>query len=155
MARTGQSCVLFLIFLNFCMSLILAAIAGWALNYSIQNDYFIDTGVVPPREYSPVYFPMGNGATGFFVIFSLISGVVGAATALAGFTQMRSWSSYSCLPAAQSSGFTAWVLTLLSMSLAIKEIHLEGRNTRLRTMEAFSIILAATQFAYVVAVHFA
>ncbi|KAM0940303.1 hypothetical protein DsansV1_C19g0162541 [Dioscorea sansibarensis] len=132
----AQPCVKLLLLLNLCMSLILACIGGWALNYSIQNDYFIDKGVVPPREYSPVYFPMGNGATGFFVIFSLISGVVGAASSIAGLSKMRSQSSDGWLPAARSSGLTAWVLTLLSASLAIKEIVLEGRNSRLVSFNA-------------------
>ncbi|XP_039126143.1 membrane protein PM19L-like [Dioscorea cayenensis subsp. rotundata] len=150
----SQNCVILLLLLNFCISLILACIGGWALNYSVQNDYFIDRGVVPPRDYSPVYFPMGNGATGFFVIFSLISGVVGAASSIAGLSKMLPWGSdHGWLPAARSSGFTAWVLTLLSASLAIKEIALEGRNARLRTMEAFNIILAVTQFASIVAIH--
>jgi hypothetical protein len=67
-----------------------------------------------PANFSPIYFPMGNAATGFFVIFAVIAGVVGAAAALAGFHHVRAWS-HESLPAAASSGFIAWTLTLLAM----------------------------------------
>ena len=58
--------------------------------------------------------PIGNHATGFFVIFALIAAMVGAAAALAGIYHMRSWDSES-LPSAASSAFIAWGLTLLAM----------------------------------------
>lgn len=91
------------------------------LMYLFMMLWYADRGVVPPRDYSPVYFPMGNGATGFFVIFSLISGVVGAASSIAGLSKMLPWGSdHGWLPAARSSGFTAWVLTLLSARLVFE-----------------------------------
>lgn len=74
----------------------------------------VDVGPNPPPHYSPIYFPMGNGATGFFVIFALIAGVVGAASAIAGVNHIRSWNSDS-LPAAASAAVIAWTLTLLAM----------------------------------------
>lgn len=73
-----------------------------------------DAGLVLPAHFSPVYFPMGNAATGFFVIFALIAGVVGAASALAGVNHIRAWNADS-LPAAASSALIAWTLTLLAM----------------------------------------
>ncbi|CAL9050941.1 unnamed protein product [Musa banksii] len=109
-------------------------------------------GLALPAHFSPVYFPMGNQATGFFVIFALIAGVVGAAAAISGIQHARRWNS-DTLPSAASSAVIAWGLTLLAMGLACKEINLEGRNTRLRTMEAFLIILSATQLVYILAIH--
>uniref|UniRef100_A0A0E0C6M3 Uncharacterized protein n=1 Tax=Oryza meridionalis TaxID=40149 RepID=A0A0E0C6M3_9ORYZ len=141
-----------LLVLNFCMYVIVAAVGGWAINHSIHTGYFIGSGMALPANFSPIYFPMGNAATGFFVIFAVIAGVVGAAAALAGFHHVRAWS-HESLPAAASSGFIAWTLTLLAMGLAVKEIDLHGRNARLKTMESFTIILSATQLFYLLAIH--
>lgn len=57
---------------------------------------------------------MGNAATGFFVIFSLIAGVVGVASAISGFNYIRLWNSEN-RSGASSAAFIAWALTLLSM----------------------------------------
>uniref|UniRef100_A0A1D1XHG7 Phosphoglycerate kinase n=1 Tax=Anthurium amnicola TaxID=1678845 RepID=A0A1D1XHG7_9ARAE len=141
-----------LLLLNFCMYVIVAAMGGWALKFAIDNGFIIGPGLHLPAHFSPVYFPIGNAATGFFVIFALIAGVVGAASAIAGVNHIRSWNRES-MPAAASSAVIAWGLTLLAMGLACKEIDLEGRNSRLRTMEAFLIILSATQLVYIAAVH--
>ncbi|KAH0463783.1 hypothetical protein IEQ34_006569 [Dendrobium chrysotoxum] len=141
-----------LLVLNFCMYAIVAAIGGWAIDFAIDHGFIIASGLVLPAQFSPIFFPMGNAATGFFVIFALIASVVGAAAALAGFNHIRAWNSDS-LPAAASSAVIAWALTLLAMGLACKEIDLEGRNTRLRTMEAFMIILSATQLLYILVIH--
>ena len=67
-----------------------------------------------PAHFSPIYFPMGNAATGFFVVFSLIAGVVGVASAMAGVNHVRSWHLDS-MPAAVSAAIIAWSLTLLAM----------------------------------------
>ncbi|KAJ3670714.1 hypothetical protein LUZ60_008140 [Juncus effusus] len=142
----------FLLVLNFCMYTIVAAIGGWAINVAIDHGFNIGTGVALPSQFSPIFFPIGNGATGFFVIFAIIAGVVGAASAIAGLHHFRSWNNDS-LPAAVSSALIAWGLTLLSMGLAWKEIVLHGRNAKLRTMEAFVIILSVTQLLYILAIH--
>ncbi|URD95382.1 AWPM-19-like membrane family protein [Musa troglodytarum] len=153
MADEGMKSVAsLLLLLNFCMYVIVASIGGWALNFAIDHGFTIGSGLALPAHFSPVYFPMGNQATGFFVIFALIAGVVGAAAAIAGIQHARRWNNDS-LPSAASSAVIAWGLTLLAMGLACKEIHLEGRNTRLRTMEAFLIILSATQLVYILAIH--
>ncbi|CAL4947942.1 unnamed protein product [Urochloa decumbens] len=141
-----------LLALNLCMYVIVAAVGGWAINHAINYGFFIGSGLQLPAHFSPIYFPIGNAATGFFVIFAVIAGVVGAAAALAGVHHVRAWSSES-LPAAASSGFIAWTLTLLAMGLAVKEIELHGRNSRLICMEAFTIILSATQLFYLLAIH--
>jgi fatty-acid desaturase len=73
-----------------------------------------DSGLELPAHFSPIYFAIGNAATGFFVIFAVIASVVGMAAALAGFHHFRAWS-HESLPAAASSAFIAWMLTLLAM----------------------------------------
>lgn len=57
---------------------------------------------------------MGNAATGFFVMFALIAGVVGAASCILGFVHLRSWSRES-MPATATVATIAWTLTLLAM----------------------------------------
>ncbi|XP_010924094.1 membrane protein PM19L [Elaeis guineensis] len=141
-----------LLVLNFCMYAIVATISGWALDVAIHRGFTIGPGFEVPAHFSPIFFPIGNGATGFMVIFALVAGVVGAATAIAGVDHIRSWN-YDSLPSAVSSGIAAWALTLLAMGLACKEIELEGRNARLRTIEAFLIILSATQLIYILVIH--
>nr|GEX96831.1 hypothetical protein [Tanacetum cinerariifolium] len=88
-------------------------------------------GLELPAHFSPIYFPMGNAATGFFVTFSLIAGV---ASAIAGFGFIRSWNSEG-QPGAASAADIAWVLTLLSMGFAWKEIELNGRNAALEHLD--------------------
>lgn len=67
-----------------------------------------------PAHFSPLFFPMGNASTGFFVTFALLAGVVGAASAISGITHIRSWTAES-LPSAASVATMAWTLTLLAM----------------------------------------
>ncbi|CAL9067462.1 membrane protein PM19L [Musa acuminata AAA Group] len=141
-----------LLFLNFCMYVIVTAIGGWAINVAINRGFIIGPELALPAHFAPVYFPIGNFATGFFVVFALIAGTVGATSAIAGFNHIRFWNYDSMQPAA-SSAVTAWLLTLLAMGLACKEIVLEGRNARLRTMEAFLIILSVTQLVYILVIH--
>ncbi|WCJ27333.1 AWPM-19-like family protein [Euphorbia peplus] len=141
-----------LLALNFCMYAIVLGIGAWALNTAIYRGFIIGPGFDLPAHFSPIYFPMGNAATGFFVTFAMIAGVVGAASALAGLNHIRSWNSDS-LPAAASVAVIAWSLTLLAMGFGCKEIELHNRNARLKTMEAFLIILSATQLLYIAAIH--
>ncbi|XP_057949008.1 membrane protein PM19L-like [Malania oleifera] len=138
--------------LNFCMYVIVLGIGAWAMNRAIDHGFIIGPGFDLPAHFSPIYFPMGNAATGFFVMFALIAGVVGAASALSGINHLRSWTIDS-LPGAASAAVIAWALTLLAMGFACKEIELRIRNSRLRTMEAFIIILSATQLLYIAAIH--
>ncbi|XP_065877795.1 membrane protein PM19L-like [Euphorbia lathyris] len=141
-----------LLALNFCMYVIVLGIGGWAVNRAIDHGFIIGPGFDLPAHFSPIYFPMGNAATGFFVTFAMIAGVVGAASAIAGLNHIRSWNSDS-LPSAASVAVIAWSLTLLAMGFGCKEIELHIRNARLRTMEAFLIILSATQLLYIAAIH--
>ncbi|XP_044461243.1 membrane protein PM19L [Mangifera indica] len=141
-----------LLALNFCMYVIVLGIGGWAMNRAIEHGFIIGAGLDLPAHFSPIYFPMGNAATGFFVMFALIAGVVGAASAIAGINHIRNWNADS-LPSALIAAAIAWSLTLLAMGFACKEIELHIRNARLRTMEAFLIILSATQLLYLAAIH--
>ncbi|KAK9267697.1 hypothetical protein L1049_010129 [Liquidambar formosana] len=134
------------------MYVVVLGIGGWAMNRAIDHGFIIGPGFDLPAHFSPIYFPMGNAATGFFVMFALIAGVVGAASAISGANHVRSWNPNS-MPAAASAATIAWTLTLLAMGFACKEIQLEIRNARLRTMEAFLIILSATQLFFIAAIH--
>ncbi|KAL3833583.1 hypothetical protein ACJIZ3_008319 [Penstemon smallii] len=141
-----------LLLLNFCMYVIVLGIGGWAMNRAIDHAFIIGPELELPAHFSPIHFPMGNAATGFFVLFALIAGVVGVASAISGLNHIRYWDVDS-LPSAAYVATIAWTLTLLAMGFACKEIELHVRNARLRTMEAFMIILSATQLLYIAAIH--
>ncbi|KAI5670756.1 hypothetical protein M9H77_11120 [Catharanthus roseus] len=119
-----------LLVLNFCMYVIILGIGGWAMNRAINHGFIIGPGFDLPAHFSPIYFPMGNAATGFFVVFSMIAGVVGVAACMAGLNHLRYWDVDS-LPAAASAAAIAWSLTALAMGFAWKEIDLHIRNARL------------------------
>ncbi|KAH9310773.1 hypothetical protein KI387_025808 [Taxus chinensis] len=144
----------FLLLLNFSMYVIVAAIAGWALNKAIDHSYVIGSnGTVPTGfSFSPMFFPIGNEATGFLVIFSLIAAVVGAGSCVSGIHHLRVWSTES-LASSASSAMTAWGLTLLAMGLACKEIHIHGRSPKLIALESFLIILSGTKLFYLMLIH--
>ncbi|KAL6610189.1 hypothetical protein ACP70R_040158 [Stipagrostis hirtigluma subsp. patula] len=133
-----------LLFLNLIMYVVVAIIAGWAINYSIDESRNSLEGVSPPVRLFPIYFPIGNLATGFFVIFALIAGVVGVSTSLTGLHDVSQGSPSSMMSAA-ASAIVSWTLTLLAMGLACKEISTSLRPPSLRALEAFTIILAGTQ----------
>ncbi|XP_021722507.1 uncharacterized protein LOC110689992 [Chenopodium quinoa] len=141
-----------LLALNFCMYVVLLGIGGWAMNRAIDHGFIIGPGLELPAHFSPIYFPMGNAATGFFVTFALLAGVVGAASCISSFLNLRSLSREST-PATVTVATIAWTLTLLAMGFGCKEIELQYRNARLVAMEAFSIILSVTQLLYIAAVH--
>ncbi|KAH0452977.1 hypothetical protein IEQ34_017301 [Dendrobium chrysotoxum] len=103
-----------LLVLNFSMYAIVAACGGWALNYAIDWGFIIGPELVLPAHFPSIFFPIGNAATGFFVLFALVAAVVGASSAIAGLTHLRFWNHQSMPPAAASAIF-AWVLTLTAM----------------------------------------
>ncbi|GLJ07075.1 hypothetical protein SUGI_0057190 [Cryptomeria japonica] len=141
----------FILRLNLGIYGILSATARWALDKAIEHE--ITTGLESPLPnlYWAIYFPMGNAATGFLIMFALIAGVAGGVSCLSGFQHSRSWTR-NTFASATSAAFTAWGLTLLAMGLACKEMQLQGRNLLLKTVESFVIILSATQLLYIVAV---
>ncbi|CAH2046201.1 unnamed protein product [Thlaspi arvense] len=121
-----------LLLLNFCMYAIVLGIGAWSMNKAINHGFLIGADYSLPAHFSPIYFPMGNAATGFFMMFALIAGVAGAASVISGVSHLQSWTTAS-LPAAVSAATIAWSLT--------------------RTMEAFLIILSATQLIYIAAIY--
>lgn len=152
MAENLKPVALLLLLLNLCMYVILAIIGGWALNVAIDRGFIIGPELRLPAHFHPIFFPIGNFATGFFVLFSLLAGVVGIASAIVGFNHLRFWNYHSLQPAA-ALGLLAWALTVLAMGLACQEISFDRRNAKLGTMETFTIILTVTQFFYVLAIH--
>ncbi|RLN30911.1 uncharacterized protein C2845_PM05G25210 [Panicum miliaceum] len=145
MASGGQrSMASALLFLNLIMYVVVAAIAGWAINYSIDESRNSLQGVSPPVRLFPIYFPIGNLVTGFFVIFALIAGVVGISTSLTGLHDVNQGFPANMMSAA-AAALVTWTLTLLAMGLACKEISVSWRPASLRTLEAFTIILTGTQ----------
>ncbi|XP_051133778.1 membrane protein PM19L [Andrographis paniculata] len=141
-----------LLFLNLCMYVIVLGIGGWAMDRAIDHGFIIGPGLNLPAHFSPIFFPMGNSATGFFVMFAILASVVGVAAAIVGLNHIWLWDAGSSA-AAVSAASIAWTLTLLAMGFGCKEIELHVRNARLRTMEAFMIILSATQLLYIAAIH--
>ncbi|XP_020097826.1 uncharacterized protein LOC109716691 [Ananas comosus] len=114
MANDGlRPVVSLLLFLNFCMYVIVAVIGGWAINIAIDRGFIIGPELVLPAHFKPIFFPIGNFATGFFAIFAVIAGAVGAASAVAGFSHVRFWN-YDSLQPAASSAIITWFLTLLA-----------------------------------------
>nr|CAD1833658.1 unnamed protein product [Ananas comosus var. bracteatus] len=153
MAAAGpESAAVTLLFLNLIMYVIVAIIAGWALNYGVDETPHALSGLTPPARLFPIYFPIGNLSTGFFVIFSLIAGVVGSATSLTGLLDVSRSKPASLLSAAAFSVIT-WALTLLAMGLACKEISISWRPASLRTLETLTIILSGTQLLCAGAIH--
>jgi hypothetical protein len=125
-----------LLVINFCLYLISAAIAGSLLNKGFDHSFLF-----------------GNSATQIFLIFVLVASMVGIASTLAGAHHIRIWRTES-LAAAAAAALIAWTLTLLAMGVACKEIHnRSGRNKRLKTLEAFMIILSLFELLYLLALH--
>ncbi|CAL9775672.1 unnamed protein product [Musa acuminata subsp. burmannicoides] len=151
-SQSPKSLALFLLFINLLMYAIVAAVAGWALNYGIEETPRAASGLSVPARLFPIYYPIGNLATGFFIIFSLISGVVGVATSLTGLQDVTDGSASNLLSAAAASVIT-WGLTLLAMGLACKEITIGWRSSSLRTLETLTIILSGTQLLCSGAIH--
>ncbi|KAJ4779405.1 AWPM-19-like family protein [Rhynchospora pubera] len=151
MATGGpHSAATFLLFVNLIMYAAAAVVAGWAINYSI--DEAPSATLAPPARIFPIYFPIGNLATGFFVIFSLLAGIVGVMTSLTGLQEVMQARLPSILSAAASSVVT-WALTLLAMGLACKEISIGPRPANLRALETLTIILSGTQLFCTGAIH--
>jgi len=135
--------------LNFCMYMIILGISGWALNRIMDLSSGAGGNVGGVASFATGF---GNRATLFLIIFSLIAGVTGIASTLAGFMHTGLWRAES-LATAAATALIAWLLTLLALGLACKEIHTSGRDRKLITLESFVIILAATQLLYLIMLH--
>ncbi|WCJ23653.1 AWPM-19-like family protein [Euphorbia peplus] len=141
---TSKSVALFLSLVNIGLYFIIIVIASWAVNHAIHLTHQTASVLSIPARIFPIFFPMGNMATGFFILYALLAGVVGIATSLTGLynlTQMHA----SNLHAAAASSVTALSLTLLAMGLACKEIQIGWTESNLRTLEIVTIIVSGTQ----------
>ncbi|XP_052191539.1 membrane protein PM19L isoform X1 [Diospyros lotus] len=173
----GKSTAFVLLMLNLILYLIVMIISAWAINHGTEkaselvfsrssirknsNEQTLFAGVpfasaasalpIPARLF-PIFFPIGNMATGFFVIFSLIAGVVGFITSLTGINNVFQGTE-SNLHAAAASSLTTWALTLLAMGLACKEINVGWTDSNLRTLEVILILLSGTQLFCTGAIH--
>ncbi|XP_042517841.1 membrane protein PM19L-like [Macadamia integrifolia] len=148
-----KSLAFILLVLNLVLYGVVTFIAGWAVNYGIERSAQTASALTMPAHIFPIYYPIGNMATGFFVIFALIAGLVGVATSLSGISNILQWNVPNLLSAATYST-TTWLLTILAMGLACKEINIGFRDSNLRTLEVLTIILSATQLFCMAAIHF-
>jgi hypothetical protein len=141
-AGLGRGLATPLLVLNFCLYLVAAILAGWALNRNFDAPLGQGEGAV------------GNVVTQrHFLPITLIACMVGLASVLAGVHHMRVFRSDS-LAAAAAASLIAWLLVLLAMGLACKQIHTGGnRPRRLKVVEAFIIILALFELLYLLALH--
>ncbi|MBO8589688.1 hypothetical protein INN88_13880 [Staphylococcus aureus] len=136
----GRNIAAPLLFLNLAMYIVVVGFASWNLNKFINGQ----------THYPGV---AGNGATMYFLIFSILAGVLGVASKFPGANHLRAWRNDS-LAAAGSSALVAWAVTALAFGLACKEIDKVGhREWRLRVLEGFIIVLGVTELVYVLLLH--
>ncbi|CAF2341409.1 hypothetical protein BRARA_J01687 [Brassica rapa] len=153
MASGGsKSAAFMLLLLNLGLYFVVTIIAAWAVNHGIERARESASVLSLPAKIFPIYFPVGNMATGFFVIFTLIAGVVGMATSLTGIMNVLEWDSPN-LHSAAASSLISWSLTLLAMGLACKEINIGWTEANLRTLEVMTIIVSGTQLLCTGAIH--
>ncbi|EXC05732.1 hypothetical protein L484_011313 [Morus notabilis] len=151
-SQGAKSAATILFILNLVLYFIVTVIAAWAVNHGIKRSQETAAALSFPARIFPIYFPMGNVATGFFVILSLLTGVVGCTTSLTGLHNVFQWNGPNLHTAAASS-LATWALTLLAMGLACKEIELGWTDSNLRTLEVMTIIVSGTQMFSYFAVH--
>ncbi|KAL6538699.1 hypothetical protein OROGR_012687 [Orobanche gracilis] len=135
-------------FLHFCMYATILGISCWAMNTAFDHGSIIGPGMNTTVQLSPIYFPIGNAATGFFVYLALGAGLIGVCSSLLGLISSccGKWDA----KVLSSSATGAWFITLFAMGFACKEIELQHvREAPLRTMEVLIIILSATQPFYI------
>ncbi|CAL5337769.1 membrane protein PM19L [Camellia sinensis] len=148
----GKSAAFVLLILNMILYLIVIAITGWAVNHAIVYSRETASVLPIPARIFPIYFPFGNMATGVFVIFSLIAGVVGFFTCITGIVDVIQWT-LPHLHSAAASSLITWSLTLLATGFACKEINIGWTGSNLRSLEIIMIFLSATQLFCMGAIH--
>lgn len=148
----SKSAAFALLILNLVLYSIITIIAAWAVNHGIERGRETASILTIPARIFPIYFPFGNMATGVFVIFALIAGVVGVTTSLTGMNNVFQWS-VSNLHAAAASSLITLLLTLLAMGLACKEIFLGWTDSNLRTLEVLMILVSGSQLFCTGAIH--
>ncbi|KAK9139534.1 hypothetical protein Scep_009215 [Stephania cephalantha] len=141
----GKTVAFGLLVLNLVLYIIVSIIAGVAINFDIDSPLPSEESLSIPAHIFPMYNPKGNMATGFFLIFSLIAGLVGIATSIAGIGNIQK-ANVPNLHSAGTYSIITWGLTLLAMGLACKEINIGIHDDlNLRALETLVIILSGTQ----------
>ncbi|KAL3626196.1 hypothetical protein CASFOL_029745 [Castilleja foliolosa] len=148
----GKSAAFMLLILNVFLYLILIAIATWAVNHGIEKSHETASVLSLPARIFPIYYPFGNSATGFVVLLSLLAGIVGFTTSITGISNVIQWNAPN-LHAAASSSLVSWLLTLLAMGFACKEIDIGWSDSNLRTLETILILLSGTQLFCTAAIY--
>ncbi|CAI0559987.1 unnamed protein product [Linum tenue] len=131
---------------------IIIVIASWAINHAILRTKMAASVLSIPARIFPIFFPMGNMATGFFVVISLLAGIVGITTSLTGIQNVMV-SNAANLHAAASSSLTSLALTLLAMGYAFCCCFFQCQNCKQRTLEVITIVVSATQLLCTGALH--
>ncbi|PIN15494.1 hypothetical protein CDL12_11861 [Handroanthus impetiginosus] len=144
--------LLVVLVLNVILYFIVTAIAAWAANHAIERSHESASVSSLSAQVFPIDDPFGNMATGFVVIFSLIAGVVGFTTSTTTIYNVMRWNA-SNLDAAATSSVITWLLTLLAMGLACKEIDTGWTGSNLRTLETILIVLIGTQLYCTIAIY--
>ena len=132
MATVGRNIAAPLLFLNLIMYLIVLGFASWCINKYINGqtnhpsklsstslcltfDHFDNLVEVVANLSNILIIGFGgNGATPFFLTFSILAAVIGVASKLAGGNHIRFWRNDS-LAAAGSASIVAWAVTALAM----------------------------------------
>ncbi|KAG0628825.1 hypothetical protein M758_1G055300 [Ceratodon purpureus] len=113
----GISCALLAV--NSVMTIIIASIAGWAFNRSVEH-------VLCMTDFQDNV--EGAAVASHFLPLALVASVVGMGSILAGIYHLRVWRT-DTLAAAVSVALVAWLLSLLpqgKIMVALKEIHVGG-----------------------------
>ncbi|KAM1040579.1 hypothetical protein ACFX15_029332 [Malus domestica] len=71
-SRGSKSTASILLIVNLVLYFIVIVIASWAINHGIQRSRKTASGLSILARIFPIYFPFGNTAIGFFVIFFLL-----------------------------------------------------------------------------------
>ncbi|XP_010024446.1 membrane protein PM19L [Eucalyptus grandis] len=151
-ATSMKSAASVLLLLNLLIYFVVIVIAGWAVNHAIVRSRETASVLTIPAHIFPIYFPVGNMATGFLVIFSLIAGIVGMTTSATGYLNITEGGILN-LHAAAASSLITLLLTFLAMGLACKEIEIGWTGANLRTLEVLLIFVSATQLFCTSALH--
>ncbi|KAH7279098.1 hypothetical protein KP509_37G004900 [Ceratopteris richardii] len=122
-----------LLIINFTLYFIIAAVAGWALDTAIDQGW-------EAVSYDP--------ATYYFVLFSLLAGVLGLGSKFSAAHHLTTWHHHS-LASSSSVSYVSWLVTVLAMGLALKQISLGGfLRGEVVFLEALVIIVAITHLSY-------
>ncbi|KAG9458078.1 hypothetical protein H6P81_002586 [Aristolochia fimbriata] len=161
----GKSFMGPLLAVNLVMYIIVLGLAGWSLDKyingenhprklkphtNVQNFFSLLDLLIDTRDGYPDL--RGNPSTSYLLVFSLLAAVIGVCSVLAGYLHLRTWGSAS-LAAAASSALVSWTITALAFGLTCKQIGIGNRGRRLRTLEAFIVILTISQLIYLILLH--